>query len=265
MFRNLKKRFNNLKAGEIGKTFRPEPFPGHLFRSALIGLAACAGLAGLVGLASAESRAEDHSPYLIYHNGISVPRCQVPLPDPDKTCEIYVENLEKDLFASLRGDGCLRATRLGPFKSTVIRYQIAEDQQSDLRFVGSKPPCKIPVTERSFCDPHPSPFEGVTCGQVNSTDLIPCDPCVQVEDIFCHANATATSVDLQIKNVNFCEQDLITLDYLIAVKATRDGLSRIGDVLYFRQYLVDPAVVQVPNCPEGCDKPPEASTVPTDP
>ncbi|MEO1088150.1 MAG: hypothetical protein AAFY88_28290, partial [Acidobacteriota bacterium] len=178
-------------------------------------------------------------------------------PDPRYFCDVFVGDLKRDLFAQIQGHRCRRAVTL-PAKDTagvVIHYSIAQGQREQIRFVGAPPyeTCLEPVSEDGGCDAVDNPFEGLSCLRLNSDQLTAsCRTagCANPDDALCYLNLTPSSVHLWLRNTNNCNDDaLAILDYLIAVKAREP--TYVNQSPYFRQYLVDPSVVQVPNCPAG--------------
>ncbi|MEO1365647.1 MAG: hypothetical protein AAFX50_00630 [Acidobacteriota bacterium] len=198
----------------------------------------------------------DEDSIFTFRGGNIIAKCDGEVAAPKYACEVYVDNLENDLFARLKdSNSCEPSITLqADADPVVIRYSIEEEQRDSLRFVGtlSTPPCTRPVTEEKTCDATKSPFEGLSCARLNeSSRLAPCrvEGCASPLNALCYRNLTETSVDLQVSNTNNCYKNDALLNYLIAVKALRP--TRLNKRDFYRQYLVDPSVVQVPNCPGG--------------
>ncbi|MEM9556178.1 MAG: hypothetical protein AAGC60_18110 [Acidobacteriota bacterium] len=178
--------------------------------------------------------------------------CRSSVGDPNLTCPIVVFDPEQSMTAQVEGPpGCRQPLVLpGGVGGFVIQYEVA--QGANLRFSGTLPECDRPVTEAATCDFGASPFLAIECHQANRdmSRFQACSSCVRMHEAFCYSELTRTSVKLQISNVNDCEAYSAALTFLIAVKAENPTVIDGQD--FYRIYLVDPAVIQDVNCPNGC-------------
>lgn len=183
------------------------------------------------------------------------PPCESDPGPPNLTCNVQVIDMENGMFARLLGpSSCTDLIRMGSgFENFTVRFQVVSSDQSQVRFSGTEGACATPVTEAASCDFSDSPFFEFECfesrpGAENSK--VVCPACVDVEQTFCFSNLTETTVDLRINNVNQCSNNAL-FTYSIALKSKSPTTIEGQD--FYRIYMVDPTVIQEPNCPEdGC-------------
>lgn len=179
--------------------------------------------------------------------------CEQTLGDPQLSCTVVPNNLQFGMLAHLRGPAACRdpLPMSGGVKNFVVEYVIAKEDQDVLRFSGTAAAvCPQPVTEAGSCDFGASPFLAIECHQPQSGRIVGCETCVRLSDAFCYGELTESSVKLRIQNVNDCQENQAVLTFMIAVKSK--AATTIEGQDFYRIFLVDPAVIQDINCPDGC-------------